>query len=123
VTCFFGLQPSEPAVIKAASRVLNINVLAFDKKGGPVSRSEARRLDGVDSGVALFSLGRELLLVHDFTTDSNALVNAIDAHGARLNQEVGDYTNQLRETDTAAALSALNDADIAVYSVDARRLE
>jgi VWFA-related protein len=199
--------PSEPAVIKAASRAVNINVLAFDKKGGPVRDLKREDFTVLDSGVArpislfaredmdasvapstpalppgtftnhvddqassvtiflfdglntraedqamaradllkylketgpndrvaLFSLGRELLLVHDFTTDSKSLVDAINAHGARLNQEVAssepraantgdgvlnrmlnnsnqgvaDYTNQLRAADTAAALEAI----------------
>ena len=262
---------TEPAVIRANSRLVNVNVLAFDKKGNPVrdlkredfalTDSSAPRpislfalesqdqgsaapattlpagtfsnhveekassvtiflLDGLNTRaedqamartdllkylkeigpndrVALFSLGRELLLVHDFTSDAKALAEAINRQGTRLNQEVAasepraantgdgglnrmlnssnqgeaDYTVALRAANTAAALEAiaahaarvpgrknlvwvaggfpmaigfgqrrptnqqsfnsdidravraLNNADIAVYPVDARRLE
>lgn len=147
--------------------------------------------------VALFALNRELLLVHDFTTDIQALLDAVQRQRPRINQEVkesepmastypdpvvrfmlnntnqkmADFTIEVRATETAAALEAiaahaarvpgrknlvwisggfpmalgfgkrgsrdrrsftseedrairaLNDADIAVYPVDARRLE
>ncbi len=147
--------------------------------------------------VALFALNRELLLVHDFTTNIQALLDAVQRQKPRINQEVAeteptaatypdpvvrfmlnnsnqkmaDFTAEIRATSTAAALEAiaahcarvpgrknlvwisggfpmalgfgerrannhrtfnseedrairaLNDADIAVYPVDARRLQ
>jgi VWFA-related protein len=207
-TMFAQAPPaSEPAAIKATTRLVNVNVLALDKKGNPVrdlkredfvvTDSGATRpvslfaLESVDESVstkppalpagtftnhveekassvtiflfdglntriedqalaradllkylkeigpsdrvALFSLGRELLMVHDFTSDARALAEAIDKQGTRINQEVasseplaantGDavlnrmlnnsnqgianYTSELRASNTAAALQAI----------------
>lgn len=196
----------ETPVIRATSRLVNVNVLAVDKKGNPVrdltredfvlmdsgaarpislfaletaegishttgplprgtftnrvdekassvtiflfdglntrieDQASARAdllkyLKGIEPNdrVALFSLGRELLLVHDFTSDAKVLADAIARQGTRSNQEVAmgdptaantgdavltrmlnasnqgiaDYTNELRAVNTAAALEAI----------------
>jgi VWFA-related protein len=91
-----------------------------------------REVDAKDR-VALFALGRSLVLLHDFTTDTQAMINAINRHGSRINtevadaepiqsntgdekmdefldnanQQIADYTNMLRATQTAAALEAI----------------
>lgn len=83
--------------------------------------------------VALFSLGRTLTLLHDFTTDTKALIDEINRHKNRLNtevadaepeaadtgdpnmddfldnanQKIADFTNIMRASTTAAALEAI----------------
>ncbi len=40
--------------------------------------------------IALFSLGRELRVLHDFSSDTDSLVRAIQRYRARINNEVAD---------------------------------
>jgi VWFA-related protein len=202
-----GPPAAELPVIRSTSRLVNVNVLAVDKKGNPVrdltrddfvlmdsgalrpislfaletadgaghstaaplpagtftnrvdekassvtiflfdglntkfeDQASARTdllkyLKSVEPGdrVALFSLGQNLLLVHDFTSDAKVLADAITRQGTRGNREVADgdpmasntgdavldrmlnasnqgiadYTNELRASKTSAALEAI----------------
>jgi VWFA-related protein len=87
----------------------------------------------VNDRVALFALGTNLLLLHDFTTDTKSLIDAINKRASRINNEVADaeplesntgnddmdafldsanqkisdFTNINRATTTAAALEAI----------------
>jgi VWFA-related protein len=58
--------------------------------------------------IALYTLGRELRVLHDFSSDTDSLVQAISRYKARINQEVADSDPALSETGDAE-LDALMD--------------
>src|SRR5207248_10946856 len=43
-----------------------------------------------EDSVALYALGRNLWILHDFTSDSKELIDAATGHTARINTEVDD---------------------------------
>jgi VWFA-related protein len=87
----------------------------------------------VNDRVALFSLGKSLFLLHDFTKDTKSMIDAINKRASRINnevadaepeasntgnddmdafldnanQQIADFTNINRATTTAAALEAI----------------
>lgn len=53
---------------------------------------------GPSERVSLYVLGRDLRLLHDFTTDTSALLNVLRKHGARINTEVADANFEASDT-------------------------
>lgn len=48
--------------------------------------------------VSLYALGKDLRLLHDFTTDTSSLLKVLQKHGARINAEVADASPDASDT-------------------------